>query len=768
MNIKTRILFGVLLLEVAGCAALLWYNYSSSKVALESIRENQIETIMSENRHRIDSLTQLMEKKVVELARVGEHFYELHQQSQSLSIDSFIIEYLKGSFKNFPESIGGGLWYEPYVFDEKLKYYGPYVFWNAKKELEFTWDLSNETYNYPDQSWYLIALPKNLSRLKGADQSIYWTDPYIDEAGSKELMMTVDAFMYSQKGEIIGLSTVDWSLKEMTEFIRKIHLTDSTHTFLIDERTQTLLHNTLDSASVLKSVTEISWLSNIDIQIHSSDEAKQFKSLVVGTTSYRLYLTKSKSNLILGMLIPESDLVAEINAITKDSLLNSLVIVLALVVGMLILLEVLFKPFERVRDLIQNSLVLDSEQKLNVNHIEYQEKNEFTPIIKTLNIIYEEIREFTRRIQEANKAKSTFLATMSHEIRTPMNAILGYTQLLSLDKSLTQEHREAITAINNSGNHLLDLLNDILDISKIESGAMELYQENLYVSELFSNLDSIFKLRCIQKNIEWKYVCSVPSSTIAFMDKAKLVQIMINLIGNSVKFTQRGQVALQVGMKNNVLCIKVSDTGPGISQEQQKKLFEPFFQGEAGNRQGGTGLGLAIVNKLIALMNGKLEIQSVLGEGTVFTLCIPLLEYNQEFVAPTKQTIEVEDFTPLQLKALVIDDVKINCDILVKTLQKLGVSSKQAENGLEALEILEGYHPDIIFVDIQMPIMDGYEFMEKINEQYSELAESCVAISANVYEQNRQELKSRFAHYVSKPFKLSEVSAVIAEMHVKK
>ncbi|MBK8186599.1 MAG: response regulator [Cellvibrio sp.] len=503
-------------------------------------------------------------------------------------------------------------------------------------------------------------------------------------------------------------------------------------------------------------------------RIHSSDEAKQFKSLVVGTTSYRLYLTKSKSNLILGMLIPEADLVAEINAITKDSLLNSLVIVLALVVGMLILLEVLFKPFERVRDLIQNSLVLDSEQKLNVNHIEYQEKNEFTPIIKTLNIIYEEIREFTRRIQEANKAKSTFLATMSHEIRTPMNAILGYTQLLSLDKSLTQEHREAITAINNSGNHLLDLLNDILDISKIESGAMELYQENLYVSELFSNLDSIFKLRCIQKNIEWKYVCSVPSSTIAFMDKAKLVQIMINLIGNSVKFTQRGQVALQVGMKNNVLCIKVSDTGPGISQEQQKKLFEPFFQGEAGNRQGGTGLGLAIVNKLIDLMNGRLEIQSVLGEGAVFALEIPLMEYNQASAAPVKTSFEVEDFSRLQLKALVIDDVKINCDILVKTLQKLGVSSKQAENGLEALGVLTDFLPDIIFVDIQMPIMDGYEFMEKINERYPHLVEKCVAISANVYEQDRNELQSRFAHYVSKPFKLSEVSAVISDMYIEK
>ncbi len=768
MNIKTRILFGVLLLEVAGCAALLWYNYSSSKIALESVREKQIETIMAENRHRIDGLTQLMEKKVVELARVGEHFFELRQQSPSLNIDPFVIQYLKGSFKNFPESIGGGLWYEPYVFDKNLKYYGPYVFWNASKELEFTWDLSNESYNYPDQSWYLIALPKNWSRSKQPDHPIYWTEPYIDEAGSKELMMTVDSFMYSQKGEIIGLSTVDWSLKEMTEFIRKIHLTESTHTFLIDERTQTLLHNSLDSTAVLKPVTEMLWLNNLDIKIHSSDDVKQFKSLKVDHTSYRLYLTKSKSNLILGMLIPETDLVAEINAITKDSLLNSAFIVLALVVGMLILLEVLFKPFERVRDLIQNSLVLDSEQKLNVNHIEYREKNEFTPIIKTLNIIYEEIREFTRRIQEANKAKSTFLATMSHEIRTPMNAILGYTQLLSLDKSLTQEHREAITAINNSGNHLLDLLNDILDISKIESGAMELYQENLYVSELFSNLDSIFKLRCIQKNIEWKYVCSVPSSTIAFMDKAKLLQIMINLIGNSVKFTQRGQVALQVGMKNNVLCIKVSDTGPGISQEQQKKLFEPFFQGEAGNRQGGTGLGLAIVNKLIDLMNGRLEIQSVLGEGTVFALEIPLMEFNQASAAPVKTSFEVEDFSRLQLKALVIDDVKINCDILVKTLQKLGVSSKQAENGLEALGVLTDFLPDIIFVDIQMPIMDGYEFMEKINEHYPHLVEKCVAISANVYEQDRNELQSRFAHYVSKPFKLSEVSAVISDMHIEK
>ena len=208
MNIKTRILLAVFFLELFGYGVLLLYNHSNSRETLESIREQQIQATIKGNFHRINALTKLMEHKAIELAESGEMLYELSLQSPLAQFQTILQGYLESVFMEFPESIGGGLWYEPYLFGKERRLYGPYVFWNSQGVVEFTWDLNTEAYNYPSQDWYLTALPKGSPRDQKRPSRIYWTPPYWDEAGSKELMMTVDAIMYSKDERIIGLRTV--------------------------------------------------------------------------------------------------------------------------------------------------------------------------------------------------------------------------------------------------------------------------------------------------------------------------------------------------------------------------------------------------------------------------------------------------------------------------------------------------------------------------------------------------------------------------------
>ena len=184
-----------------------------------------------------------------------------------------------------------------------------------------------------------------------------------------------------------------------------------------------------------------------------------------------------------------------------------------------------------------------------------------------------------------------------------MNAILGYTQLLGLEKNFPKEHTETIQAIDISGRHLLELLNDVLDISKIESGSMQLYSENIFIFDLLNTINQTFKIRCKQMSLDWQCNLNIPANYSVYTDKAKISQILINLLGNSIKFTKSGKITLECSTINNSLHVAITDTGTGITQEQQENLFTPFFQGHAGQQYGGTGLGLTIVQKLVNLFN---------------------------------------------------------------------------------------------------------------------------------------------------------------------
>jgi PAS domain S-box-containing protein len=366
---------------------------------------------------------------------------------------------------------------------------------------------------------------------------------------------------------------------------------------------------------------------------------------------------------------------------------------------------------------------------------------------------------------KANLAKSAFLANMSHEIRTPMNAILGYAQILSKDKNLLQDQKRAVNTIAKSGRNLLDLINDILDISKIEAGKMELNQINFNLQEILNDLVSIFQVSCDKKDL-YLILENEISETMVFHDELSLRQIFINLVGNAVKFTEKGGITLKAFQEeNNNYRFEVIDTGIGIPKESLQEIFAPFKQDNPGIKKGGTGLGLAISRKKADMMGGILKVESELGKGSNFILTLPLPPAKGEI---PKKVTNVQEVSRLAAEnhasILIADDIEENRSFLKKLLVDVGIDVFEAINGQDALEKYEDHHPDMIFMDVRMPVMDGLEAIRRLKEKYPEDQLKIVIISASALKHERERYdKLGCTGIVLKPFQPEQIFSLIKE-----
>jgi signal transduction histidine kinase/CheY-like chemotaxis protein len=374
--------------------------------------------------------------------------------------------------------------------------------------------------------------------------------------------------------------------------------------------------------------------------------------------------------------------------------------------------------------------------------------------------------ETTELAEKANQAKSLFLANMSHEIRTPMNAILGFSQILMRDKTLDEKARESIETIDTSGKNLLSLINEILDISKIEAGKMELILDDFRLNEDLADISSLFVLRTRQKKLGWNF--HFPEKEyLVFGDETKLKQVLINLIGNAVKFTQSGEVAFKMTpLDNDNYLFEVIDTGPGIPAEAQKVIFEPFGQEESGAKLGGTGLGLAISKKQLALMGTELKLESKIGVGSRFYFELHLPPAKRQNIQPSRLQSKVVSLARgSHCKALVVDDVRENRDVLSALLIDIGVEVIEARDGKEGLDLIRKHLPDIIFMDMRMPGMSGKEAVEQIIKEYGPDRFKIASITASAFDRHKDFFLEMGCHdYIPKPFKEEEIFSCLKNL----
>jgi len=382
---------------------------------------------------------------------------------------------------------------------------------------------------------------------------------------------------------------------------------------------------------------------------------------------------------------------------------------------------------------------------------------------------YQALMEAEKRAQESSVAKSEFLANMSHEIRTPMNAILGMTNLV-LESEISREDRENLETVQTSTNHLLLLINDLLDLSKIESGKMELFNEDFDLFAELKALLDVLRPRFAEKELQFntKIAAQVPQYLVG--DSMRLRQVLMNLLGNALKFTQTGGVTLNVetlheeGDEVNVQ-FSVVDTGIGIPESAQKLIFESFSQADSSTSRtyGGTGLGLTISQQLCRMMGGAVRLDSSSAEGSTFSFTV-IFHKGKEVQAPDKV---LESINLKGVRLLLVEDNLVNQKLAKKVLEKAGAEVMIAENGLIAIEKLQQQAFQLILMDMQMPVMDGIEATQRIRAgEAGEVGRHIpiIAMTANAFNTDREQcLAAGMQDFVSKPFQKTTLLATISK-----
>ncbi|MEG4802495.1 ATP-binding protein [Microcoleus sp. ARI1-B5] len=656
------------------------------------------------------------------------------------------------------------------------------------------------------------------------------------------LIMTAIQPVYSDKNQLEGVLVAALRLDHLGNFLNNLKVGKSGQTFIIDRQGNLLATSTTEkpfrtrgNEQQLFKVAESSnpftqaTAKYLTAKFDKFNQIKKSQLLNFEIKGKRQFLKvlpfqdgKGLDWLIV-VVVPEADFTEEIDANTRTTILLCLAALgVAVAIGILTSRWVT-NPILRLNTAAKN--IAKGEWDTTV---ESERSDELGELAKSFNSMAQQLQQsfetLEQRVQErtaelavakdkaevANQAKSTFLANMSHELRSPLNAILGFSQLMTRSQTLSPEHQENLSIISSSGEHLLTLINNVLDLSKIESGRTTLNPKKFDLYRLLHDLDDMFQLKADDKHLQLVFERSPDLPQYVETDELKLRQILINLLNNALKFTEFGGVYVRVSKQSEVekeerlehsknqprsainnkdlkisqltqsenasyatqnddsasgcsflLHFEVEDTGPGIAANELDNLFEAFVQTQTGkDSQEGTGLGLPISRKFVELMGGEMSVGSAVGNGTNFKFDIQVIAVGAADIESPKPTRNVIALEPNQhpYRILIVDDKPLNRQLLIKILNPLGFELKEATNGQEAIEIWDSWEPHLIWMDMRMPVMDGYEATQYIKGTIKGQATAIVALTASVLEEERAVILSAGCDaFMRKPFREADI-----------
>ncbi|HEY9781428.1 MAG TPA: ATP-binding protein [Leptolyngbyaceae cyanobacterium] len=657
-------------------------------------------------------------------------------------------------------------------------------------------------YNPLNEAWY----PQTLKAGKPIWSSIYnWDTP---EGITNIISIAAGHPIYDNTKKMIGIIGVDLSLEDISVFLHNLKVSPSGKVFIVEnngllvansssEKPFTIVNGKAQRLNVLNSSDPLIKATAQYLQ-QKFGNFKQIDTSQEQDLDFRLkgerqfvhvepWRDKFGLNWLVVVVVPESDFMAQINANTRMTIILCFVALLVATLLGMFTSQWITQPILKLSRASSAIAAGNLDQEVEIkgvkelgvlsqsfNQMALQLAESFEQLEERVEQRTVELNSAKQTAEGANRAKSEFLANMSHELRTPLNAILGFTQLMHRDSSLTPQQQENLGIISRSGEHLLSLINDVLDMSKIEAGLIALNENDFDLYSVLDAIEEMFQLKAESQGLQLLFELAPEIPQYVRTDERKLRQVLINLLGNAIKFTQKGGVTLRVGAecgehttyeqfnpktqnpKPHTLLFEVEDTGSGIAPNEMESLFEPFVQTETGRKsQQGTGLGLPISRKFVQLMGGDIEVNSVLGKGTSFKFDIQVTLADAAQIQTQQQTHRVKSLEPGQpeYRILVVDDRPANRLLLTKLLTPIGFQVREAENGLNAIAIWESWEPHLIWMDMRMPVMNGYEATRRIKSHVKGQATAILALTASTCESERAiVLSAGCDDFVRKPF----------------